>query len=266
MYYRNSLKPVNRAPIVQAQQQSFVSNGTIPMVNGCSMQGAPTPLAQGGGGIPSYGVGGGVSQSIARTGSQIQAARTNVTVSIDFSEATDDANLLMFDGNRVFESFILASQFGGAGKPNNAGTAGYAAIGAVISGTYGSNTLEILRARSGNTPFVITNIHASAFTGGAVGTPATAPDNGYFDGNSINFAQATFQGNSHENSIIWPKTQMSTFTANVREFCDWRTLIYGETALIVPMKAGNRLVLSFDVAEVTDSWLMSQAKQSGCQI
>lgn len=200
------------------------------------------------------------SNAVAAGGNS--GAPIRVTVDIDFSAATADATVLLFDGNDFLSSLILAGTLGVAGKT----TADYAAIGAAIAGSYKGVTLELLTKQSGNNPFVITNLFGEAYNGGTPGGgagSATNPFAGYF-GQSFTEYRANPQGNANPNTQNWPNTRPDQFTTNVRQYCNYDLVVDGFTGLAFPMKQGERLILTFFVLYNENVYNMQHTRQLGC--
>ena len=186
-------------------------------------------------------------------------APIKLSLNINFSEATAPATVLLFDGNFMFEYYILASLFTGA-VPNKT-AAGYALIGAVINGTWGDRMLELLTIRYSNNPIILTNINAVALTGGSPGTQATIPDDTYFATNDLLYQYADDIGNGQPQTIPYPDVQPTQFKGNVRQFCGFQYVIDGNAALLVPMQTGNKLTMTFHIPASVRSYQFTPARQ-----
>lgn len=249
------MKEIHTSPATGNGQMNYANN----YISNCPAADPPPSVLPQGNEI-SRNLTGGAGRNVLLSPGTSRGSKTRLTLDIDFSEATADADVLLFDGNFMFELLIDASIFSGA--VTNKWFSGYAGIGADIAGTWGDNMLELLSRRTAANPFIITNIAATALTGGSVGVPATTPDLTYFNTYSFTEQWADNQGNNRENTIHWPTTKPEQFTQNVRQFCDYSRLIDGNSSMLIPMQAGNKLTFTFFIQEAADARYYRDADQS----
>lgn len=196
-----------------------------------------------------YGAKGAAFPAIPTTAMGKRSARTKLSIVMDATNATEDTQVILFDGNLLHE-LIAKKAFFDALK--NSG--GYAGINVSITGSYGVNTLTLLKQQTGNNPWHISNLHIESFLSGQ-------KDSSYFSANDLSDSRATLKGQAHETQISWPDTRGDQFQDYVRDLYDYQRVIDGYNALIVPLPVGYKIQMSFFVTMNEQAYLMQDVYQ-----